>query len=139
MATIESNARANSQVRSLTPGPRTPVANSGYRRNVLWHAAFIHRMSGVLLAIFLPMHFLVLGLAIEGEAALGGFIAWTELPVVKLAESVLVFLLAVHLLGGLRVLAIENAQVASGHRRLAIIIMALSATAAVLFLLMIWL
>ncbi|MCP5152777.1 MAG: succinate dehydrogenase, cytochrome b subunit [Ectothiorhodospiraceae bacterium] len=78
------------------------------RRGALWLAALVHRLSGVALAAFLPLHLLVLGLAIEGEAALDGFLRWTEMPIVKIAETGLVFLLAVHMLGGLRVLVLEN-------------------------------
>ena len=76
-------------------------------RNALWFAALLHRVSGLGLAIFLPFHFLVLALAIEGASTLDGFLAWTEYPVVKVAEFGLVFLLAVHLFGGLRILALE--------------------------------
>ena len=61
------------------------------RKTALWYAAMIHRISGVALALFLPLHFLV----------------WAELPIVKIAEFGLVFLLAVHLFGGLRVMALE--------------------------------
>jgi len=68
----------------------------------------VHRLSGLLLALFLPLHFLALGLAIEGEAKLQGFLAWADQPLVKLAEVVLVALLAVHLVGGVRLLVIEN-------------------------------
>ena len=71
------------------------------------YAAFAHRISGVLLAVFLPFHFLTLGLAIEGEAALDSFLAWSDQPLVKIAEWGLITLLAVHLLAGLRVLALE--------------------------------
>ena len=66
-----------------------------------------HRVSGVLLALFLPAHFLVLGLALEDAAALDGFLAWTEDPLVKVAEWGLVVLLALHLSAGLRLLLIE--------------------------------
>ena len=38
--------------------------NTAYRSDRLWLAAMVHRVSGVLLAAFLPLHFLVLGLAI---------------------------------------------------------------------------
>jgi fumarate reductase subunit D len=79
-----------------------------HRRNWLWLAALVHRLSGIALACFLPLHFLALGLAIEGEARLDGFLTWAEQPVVKLAEAGLVFLLTVHLLGGLRILIVEN-------------------------------
>ncbi len=72
------------------------------------YAAFVaHRVSGVLLALFLPAHFLVLGLALEDAAALDGFLRWTERPLVKLAEWGLVILLSVHLVLGLRLLVIE--------------------------------
>jgi fumarate reductase subunit D len=73
----------------------------------------------VLLACFLPLHFLALGLAIEGEARLDGFLAWTDQPLVKIAEVGLVLLLAVHLLGGLRILLVEGFPWRPGQKRLA--------------------
>lgn len=76
-------------------------------KTALWYAAMIHRISGIALAVFLPVHFLVLGLAINDDAALDGFLTWTQRPIVKIAEFGLVFLLAVHLFGGLRVMALE--------------------------------
>lgn len=69
--------------------------------------AWVHRLSGIALAAFLPLHFWVLGRALEGEASMDAFLRWTEQPAVKAAEWVLVVLLAAHLAGGLRVLAIE--------------------------------
>ena len=72
------------------------------------YGAFVaHRVSGVLLALFLPAHFLVLGLALEDAAALDGFLRWTENPLVKLAEWGLVLALSAHLATGLRLLVIE--------------------------------
>lgn len=65
--------------------------------------AHIHRLSGVALAIFLPIHFWVLGNALQ----LDSFLAWTEQPLVKAGEWAIVVALAAHLGGGLRVLAIE--------------------------------
>jgi fumarate reductase subunit D len=65
--------------------------------------ALVHRVSGLALAVFLPAHFWVLGKGLEME----GFLRWTEQPMVKLAEWGLVVLLAAHLGGGLRVLAVE--------------------------------
>jgi fumarate reductase subunit D len=77
-------------------------------RNHLGYWAFVvHRVSGMLLAFFLPLHFWTLSLAIRGEAALDGFLRWTEQPLVKVAECILVVLLAAHLTGGLRLLALE--------------------------------
>ena len=81
----------------------------------------VHRLSGLALACFLPLHFLALGLAIDGEARLDGFLKWTANPLVKLAETVLVFLLAVHMLGGIRVLVIENLPWREGQKRLALL------------------
>jgi len=79
---------------------------SGRNHPNYWAFA-VHRVSGLLLAAFLPAHFYVLSLAIQGEAALDGFLTWTERPLVKLAETALILLLAAHLTGGLRLLAIE--------------------------------
>lgn len=69
-------------------------------------AALVHRLSGLALAVFLPFHFLSLGLALEGEA-LDNFLHWAEHPAVKVSEALLVAALAVHVAGGLRILAIE--------------------------------
>ena len=75
------------------------------------HAAYlafvVHRLSGVALALFLPLHFLALGQAIQGPQALDGFLDWSRQPLVKAAEIGLVLLLSAHLAGGLRVLAVE--------------------------------
>jgi fumarate reductase subunit D len=70
-------------------------------------AFLAHRVSGILLTLFLPAHFFALGSALEGEAAFDSFLAWTERPLVKFAEWGIVLLLAAHLGGGLRVLALE--------------------------------
>jgi fumarate reductase subunit D len=87
------------------------VAQSFARPASRKHAGFgafvAHRVSGVLLAMFLPMHFLALGLALEDEAALQRFVEFTDHPLVKLAEWGLVILLGLHLALGLRVVAIE--------------------------------
>ena len=72
-----------------------------------WWAFAVHRISGLALAIFLPLHFFVLGEALAGPAALDAFLKWTNQPLVKASEVILVFLLAVHLAGGLRLLLIE--------------------------------
>jgi len=74
-----------------------------------WWAFAVHRASGVALALFLPLHFTVLGEALAGEGALDRVLAWTEAPWVKASEIGLVLLLAVHLAGGLRLLLAEFA------------------------------
>jgi fumarate reductase subunit D len=109
--------------------------DAAYRTDPLWVAAQVHRVSGVLLALFLPIHFLVLGTAIRGEAALDGALAWTLNPMVKIAESGLVFLLTVHLLGGVRVLLIENLPWRPQQKLIAFGVAAVAAAAAIAFLL----
>ena len=106
----------------------------GHRRDALWIAAMAHRISGLALACFLPLHFLALGLAIDGASRLDGFLAWTANPVVKGAETGLVFLLAVHMLGGLRLLVLENLPWFNGQKRLALLAAAASAVVAFVFL-----
>jgi len=72
------------------------------------YLAFIgHRLSGVALALFLPLHFLLLGTAINDIDSLQRALAFTDHPLVKIAEWGLVVLLALHLLFGLRILALE--------------------------------
>ena len=77
------------------------------RNHPAYWAFLVHRMSGVLLAVFLPFHFWALGQALQGAAALDGFLHWTEQPLVKLAEIGLVVLLAAHMAGGVRLLMLE--------------------------------
>ena len=78
-----------------------------HRQHPLWFAYMAHRLSGVFLALFLPLHFYVLGRALQSAAALDGVLQWTQLPLVKFAEFGLVLALAVHVFGGLRLLALE--------------------------------
>jgi len=108
---------------------------TAHRTSPLWIAAMVHRLSGLALACFLPLHFLALGLALNGEVQLDRFLAWTKNPVVKLAETTLVFLLAVHMLGGIRVLLIENLPWREGQKQLATAALAAAAVAAIAFLL----
>ena len=86
----------------------------GIRRNDLrarGHAGYVafvvHRVSGIVLALFLPAHFFVLSRALAAPAALDGFLEWTREPAVKFAEALLVLALAAHLAGGVRLLFVE--------------------------------
>lgn len=108
--------------------------DAAYRRDTLWIAALIHRLSGIALAVFLPLHFLVLGVALNGEAALDGFLTWTRRPLVKFVEAGLVFLLAVHLLGGVRVMLIEARGWKPGQRNIVIASIAFAALVGAAFL-----
>jgi len=91
------------------------VATRSFNHHPGYWAFLVHRLSGVALAAFLPVHFLVLALALKSsrpEASL----AFAALPVVKLAELLLVVLLTVHLAFGLRVLAFDFARERAGDR-----------------------
>jgi len=73
------------------------------RQHPSYWAFVVHRVSGVALAVFLPFHFWALGNALQ----LDSFLAWTQQPLVKFGEWLIVVALAAHLGGGLRVLALE--------------------------------
>jgi fumarate reductase subunit D len=77
------------------------------RDQAAYWAFLVHRISGLLLALFLPIHFVVLAQALRGEAALDALLRWSQTPLVEASEVALVFLLAAHLTGGLRLLLIE--------------------------------
>ena len=73
------------------------------KRTSSYGVFIVHRVSGIALALFLPLHFWTLGNALQ----LDTFLAWTQQPLVKLGEWLIVVALAAHLGGGLRVLALE--------------------------------
>lgn len=77
------------------------------RNHPSYWAFLVHRVSGLLLVIFLPIHFLALSLALKGDAALNGFISFTDTPLFKVGELGLVVLLTLHLVGGVRLLLID--------------------------------
>jgi fumarate reductase subunit D len=79
-------------------------------------AFLMHRLSGLALAAFLPLHFWALGRALQGAAALEQFLRFTDGGLFKLAEWGLVVLLALHMTGGVRLLLIEFGS-ASGLRK----------------------
>ncbi|WP_368416614.1 succinate dehydrogenase [Falsiroseomonas sp.] len=112
----------------MRPDPRP-------RSHATYLAFLVHRISGLLLAMFLPLHFWALSHAIEGEAALEGFLRWADNPVLKAAETVLVVLLAAHLAGGLRVLALEFLGWRSGQKTMAAASAGIALAAGLLFLL----
>jgi fumarate reductase subunit D len=88
------------------------------RRTGTW-AALVHRVSGILLTLFLPVHFYALGSTLESAAAFDALLAWTQQPMVKFAEWGIVLALAAHLGGGLRVLALELLPWRDWHKSLA--------------------
>lgn len=88
----------------------TARSDARAHRHPAYGAFLVHRLSGLALAVFLPVHFWALGRALQGDAALDGFLRFTDRPLFKLAEWGLVVLLALHLGGGLRLLLIEFGQ-----------------------------
>tara|TARA_B100000965_G_scaffold185005_1_gene154458 strand:+ start:910 stop:1248 length:339 start_codon:yes stop_codon:yes gene_type:complete len=106
-----------------------------HRNHANYWAFALHRLSGVALLFFLPAHFYVLGLAVEEAATLDMFLSWTEAPIVKLLETGLVILLAAHMTGGLRVLAIEFLAWRDWQKSVVAITGGLSVAAGLLFLL----
>jgi fumarate reductase subunit D len=77
------------------------------RSHPAYWAFIVHRVSGLLLALFLPLHFWALGQALQGEAGLESFLRWTDRPLLKFAETAIVLLLAAHMAGGVRLLMLE--------------------------------
>lgn len=73
------------------------------RQHSSYRVAIVHRVSGIALSLFLPLHFYALGDALQLDA----FLEWTEQPIVKFAEWGIVLALAAHLAAGLRVLVLE--------------------------------
>jgi fumarate reductase subunit D len=70
-------------------------------------AVRLQRGSGRALAIFLPLHFVLLAQALNGAGALDQALAWTRPAPLRLAEVALVTALALHACGGIRVLLLE--------------------------------
>ena len=77
------------------------------RAHAAYWAFVVHRVSGLALALFLPVHFWALGRAIENDASLEAFLRYTDQPLFKFGEWSLVVLLALHTMGGVRLLLIE--------------------------------
>ena len=105
------------------------------RNHPAYWAFIVHRSSGVLLALFLPLHFWALGQALHGAAALDGFLRWTEQPLVKFAETGLVLLLAAHMAGGMRLLALEFLEWREWQKTLLAVAAGVSLVAGLAFLL----
>lgn len=106
-----------------------------HRTHPLWFAFLLHRLSGLALAIFLPVHFYVLSQALTHPDRLDRFLAWSDLPMVNFAEFGLVFLLAIHFFGGLRLIALEWLPWSANQKTLAAIALAFAFLIAATFLL----
>jgi fumarate reductase subunit D len=96
-------------------------------------AALLHRLAGLALAIFLPIHFLALGTALDGAESFSSFFQATDTPLVKFAEGMIVVALALHLALGLRVLTIEFVPVRERTRVAVSVCLAAAVAVGVLF------
>ena len=105
------------------------------RNHPAYWAFLVHRISGLSLAFFLPFHFWALGQALQGEARLDDFLRWTEQPLLKFAETLLVLALAAHLTGGIRILMLEFLAWRAWQKSLAAAAAGLSIAAGLAFLL----
>jgi len=105
------------------------------RNHPAYWAFLVHRVSGVMLSLFLPLHFWALAQALQGEARLDSFLRWSDQPLVKFAETVLVLLLAAHITGGLRLLALEFLAWRDWHKSLLAAAAGVTLVAGLLFLL----
>jgi succinate dehydrogenase subunit D len=103
------------------------------RSHLSYWTFLVHRVSGVALALFLPAHFWVLGTALEGAATMDGVLRWTEQPLVIAGEWLLVMLLAAHLAGGLRILALEFLPWRNWQKTLATLAAAFAIVAGLMF------
>jgi fumarate reductase subunit D len=98
-------------------------------------AAMLHRLSGIALAIFLPLHFVALGTALNGADSFQSFLGITHSGFVRAAEWGLVTALGMHMAFGLRVLAIEFLAVRERGAIAVSVCVACSVTVGLLFLL----
>jgi fumarate reductase subunit D len=109
--------------------------DSRSRNHPAYWAFLVHRVSGVALTLFLPLHFWALGNALQGEAKLESFLRWSDQPLVKCAETALVLLLAAHMAGGVRLLMLEFMAWRDWHKTLLATAAGISVAAGLAFLL----
>ena len=105
------------------------------RNHPAYWAFIVHRASGLLLALFLPLHFWALGQALHGEEKLESFLRWSDQPLVKAGETALVLLLAAHMTGGLRLLALEFLAWRDWHKSLLAVAAGVALAAGLAFML----
>lgn len=104
------------------------------RNHPVYWAFVLHRVSGLALAVFVPAHLYTLSLAVEEAARFDAFLEWTESPLVKGGEALLVLLLAGHLAGGLRLLALEFLEWRDRQKSIVAITLGVAVACGLLFL-----
>ena len=101
------------------------------RSHPAYWAFVAHRVSGVLLALFLPLHFWLLSRALTGPSDLESALRFVDRPVFKIAEWGLVVLLAAHLAFGIRVLMLELLPWRSWQKSLIVVALLITVIAGV--------
>ena len=93
---------------ATTVASAAPVRHNDVRArsHPAYWAFVVHRVSGLVLTLFLPLHFWALSQALD-PPAFDRFLAWTRAPAVRLTEIAIVVALAAHLAGGVRLLLVE--------------------------------
>ena len=94
----------------------------------------IHRISGLCLALFLPVHLYFISLLLKDPERLDVFLDWTSIPAVKLLESLLIILAGAHLSGGIRIIVYEWISESASHTLWISVVAAFSIVCGVLFL-----
>ena len=85
---------------------RLQVAPRRHARHAAFYAFAAHRATGLALVLFLALHFLLLSQLPRAEI-IDGVLALTSHPLARAGEIFIVTALALHLAGGLRILATE--------------------------------
>jgi fumarate reductase subunit D len=96
-------------------------------------AFFAHRLTGLVLGLFIPLHFILLGRALLGEDGLQRGLSWTDHPLLKVVEVGLVLSLTLHLGLGIRLMIIERTGRIQRHEKWALISIAFASCTALLF------
>jgi fumarate reductase subunit D len=84
-----------------------PTLDIRAKSHLSYFSYVIHRFSGLSLACFIPLHFLMLSQSLRGASGFERSLGLTDFWVFKFGEWALVVLLAIHLFGGIRLLMIE--------------------------------
>jgi fumarate reductase subunit D len=83
------------------------ISNKTARNHTSYWTSIGHRLSGLALAAFIPVHFSVLSLALNDKASLDGLLSFADHPLFKIGEWGLVILLVLHMSFGIRILILE--------------------------------
>lgn len=109
-----------------------------HRGHFGWWAFAVHRATGLALAVFLPLHFLVMG-EIDDAERFDALARYVRHPLLVVVDAGLLAALVVHLAGGLRLLALEFLPWHAAQGRRIVAVFALGAlTFVVLLALEVW-